>query len=135
MHLLRRPLHSVLILSVVLGGSSWTSLRYWSAARCQEGVLEILGTRGKVRAQGPVLSLRIALSAGRLTLRKCSWRGVPELSWRSVIDDLNTSNQHRVLLIRAEYHGARWTTSWRKEAETQRWRPLPMLFSSLGSSR
>lgn len=135
MHFLGRPLLSVLILSVVLGGSSWTSLNYWSAIRCQEGVLEILGTRGKIRDQGSILSLRVALSAGELTLKGCSWRGVAELSWRSAGDDLSPPNQHHVLHMRARYQGARWETSWRREGDHQRWRPLLTLFSSLDSSR
>jgi hypothetical protein len=126
----------VIILVGALATSLLTSARYWSATWCQEGVLEILGTRGSVHLRASPTSLRVSLSAGELSLTRCSWLGDPELSWqsrrRSVLDDQRVGTQHTVYM-RAQRQGDVWSTSWRASVPHAPWRPLKTLFSALSA--
>ena len=124
----------VIILVVALATSLLTSAKYWSAMWCQEGVLEILGTRGRIHSRASPTSLRVSLSAGKLSLTRCSWLGDPELSWQhtlhSVLDDQQARPQHPVYM-RAQRQGDMWSTSWRTSVPHAPWRPLNTLFLAL----
>ena len=123
----------VILLVGALATSLLTSAKYWSATWCQEGVLEILGTRGRIHSRALPTSLRVSLSTGELSLTRCSWLGDPELSWqsgqRSVLDDQRVGPQHTVQM-RAQRQGDVWRTSWRANVPHAPWRPLKTIFSA-----
>ena len=119
------------LLAIILVVSVLASVNYWSASRCQDGVLAILGTRGKLTQNAPTASLRVLLDHGDLSLTYCSWYGEPKLSWHNHILDNSYAPDQRILHLSAQYQNGRWMKTWRSENSHSSWRPLDTIFSTL----
>jgi len=132
---LTSPQLGFVILVLTLSVSVLISARSWSASWCQEGVLEILGTRNTPTLSPTAQpSLRVLLSTGKLSLKCCSWLGEPELSWQSTGGSHN-ENKALTLYLRAQRQGQVWFLSWRSNSSHSVWRSLNTIFAVLPKSQ
>ena len=119
------------VLAAIFVVSLMASITYWSATRCQDGVLAILGTRGKLTQNSQITSLRVLFDNGNLSLTNCSWRGEPKLSWHKDLLDDSRASHRRILHLSAHYQNGRWVKAWRLDKPYSSWRPLDTIFSTL----
>ena len=119
------------LLTIILVVSLLASLHYWSATRCQDGMLAVLGTRGKLTQNSRTTSLRVLLDHGNLSLTYCSWRGDLKLSWRTDSLDDSLAPHQRILYLNAQHQNGRWVKTWRSENPYSSWRPLNTIFLAL----
>ena len=121
--ILDAPQFGLITLVLTLSISLLISARSWSASWCQEGVLEILGSRS---TSSPTLkkrpSLRVLLSTGKISLKSCSFWGEPELSWR------RSPNSTPLFYLKAQRQPQGWRLSWRPHSSHLPWRSFNTLF-------